>query len=306
MPGAPIVLVVHGVDAWRATGNRIVDRLAERINALLAVSELTQDRFLSWAVGARAVRSFIVPNTIDMTRFQPGPRRDDLVSRYQLRGKIVLMTLGRLSATEQNYKGVDVVLELMPRLLKEQPSLVYMVAGDGTDRERLQAKAQQLGIAGQVIFTGYIPEDEKADYYRLADVYVMPSHGEGFGIVFLEAMACGVPVVGSLVDGGREALRDGQLGILVDPARPEEVRAGILTALGQPKGRPSCRSGVFFVRKVSSRVHQAVDALLFATSREIVTRQMKTSADLWRVGPGRRLSRAPADGEGLCGIRFLA
>ena len=96
----------------------------------------------------------------------------------------------------------------------------------------------------------------------------MPSHGEGFGIVFLEAMACGVPVVGSLVDGGREALRDGQLGILVDPARPEEVRAGILTALGQPKGRPPVGLEYFSYEKFSSRVHQAVDALLFATSRK--------------------------------------
>ena len=77
-----------------------------------------------------------------------------------------------------------------------------------------------MGLSDRVIFTGYIPESEKIAHYNLADVYVMPSTGEGFGIVLLEAVACGVPVVGSRVDGSREALLDGQLGRLVDPGNP--------------------------------------------------------------------------------------
>jgi glycosyltransferase involved in cell wall biosynthesis len=258
IPRAPIVLVVHGIDAWRSTGKRLVDRLAGRVDAVVSVSELTRRRFLSWAIGAQTTRSFIIPNTVDADRFQPGAPRDDLVRRYQLEGKSVLLTLGRLSASER-YKGVDLVLELMPRLLQERPNLVYMVAGDGTDRERLQAKARQLGVAAYVVFTGYVPEEEKADYYRLADAYVMPSHGEGFGIVFLEAMACGIPVVGSAVDGGREALRDGQLGILVDPARPAEVMAGILSALGKDKGRPPAGLDYFSYEHFSRRVRQVMN-----------------------------------------------
>ena len=79
------------------------------------------------------------------------------------------------------------------------------------------------GLSDRVVFAGFIPEAEKADHYRLADAYVMPGRGEGFGFVFLEAMACGIPVVGSRLDGSREALRQGDLGILVDPDRPDDI-----------------------------------------------------------------------------------
>jgi len=116
------------------------------------------------------------------------------------------------------------------------PPIAYLIVGDGKDRARLEAKAQALGVGDRVVFTGFIPEAEKADHYRLADAFVMPGRGEGFGFVFLEALACGIPVVGSLLDGSREALRGGALGILVDPRRPDEIQAGVLKALQQPPG----------------------------------------------------------------------
>jgi glycosyltransferase involved in cell wall biosynthesis len=93
-------------------------------------------------------------------------------------------------------------------------------------------------LADRVIFTGFVPEEEKTDCYALADAYVMPSHGEGFGIVLLEAMACGVPTVASKLDGGREALIDGRLGALVDPRNREEIRVATLAALRHPRMRP--------------------------------------------------------------------
>jgi glycosyltransferase involved in cell wall biosynthesis len=89
-----------------------------------------------------------------------------------------------------------------------------------------------------VIFSGLIPEREKADHYRLADAFVMPSHGEGFGFVFLEALACGVPVVGSMLDGSREALRGGLLGRLVDPRNSHDLEQAILQAIEAPKSIP--------------------------------------------------------------------
>jgi len=88
------------------------------------------------------------------------------------------------------------------------------------------------------VFAGFIPEADKAEYYRLADAYVMPSRGEGFGIVFLEAMASGVPVMGSQLDGSREALLEGELGVLVNPDDASEVVAGIVRTLSRPKGVP--------------------------------------------------------------------
>ena len=109
------------------------------------------------------------------------------------------------------------------------------MCGDGLDRTRLERKTKALGLDGAVVFAGFIPEERKKDFYRLADAYVMPSRGEGFGIVILEALACGIPVVGSKLDGTREALKDGELGILVDPACQEEIQDAIARALARPK-----------------------------------------------------------------------
>jgi len=85
------------------------------------------------------------------------------------------------------------------------------------------------------VFAGYIPEEEKAAHYRLADAFVMPGRGEGFGIVYLEAIACGIPVVASKADASREAVLDGRMGALADPSNPQEVRAAIKEALARPR-----------------------------------------------------------------------
>ena len=154
----------------------------------------------------------------------------DLVERYGLQSNKVIMTVGRL-ASEERYKGFDQVIELMPQLIKRFPNLKYLIVGEGSDRGRLEAKVEALGLSDRVIFTGYISESEKVAHYNLADVYVMPSTGEGFGIVLLEAVACGVPVVGSRVDGSREALLDGRLGRLVDPTNKIELESAVTAAL---------------------------------------------------------------------------
>jgi glycosyltransferase involved in cell wall biosynthesis len=147
------------------------------------------------------------------------------------------MTMGRL-APEERYKGFDETIMAMPRLLTRFPKLKYLVVGDGGDRTRLETKARDLGVSDCVIFTGKIPESEKVAHYNLVDVYVMPSSGEGFGIVLLEAAACGVPVIASRVDGSREALLDGRLGRLIDPQNADELVDAITKALEAPvRGR---------------------------------------------------------------------
>src|SRR5207244_3811221 len=115
------------------------------------------------------------------------------------------------------------------------PDLMYLILGDGDDRLRLQEKARTLALDQHVKFGGFISEDEKADHYRLADAFVMPGRGEGFGIVYLEAMACGIPVVASKADASREALLDGRLGILADPSDPQEIAGAIKQALACPR-----------------------------------------------------------------------
>jgi glycosyltransferase involved in cell wall biosynthesis len=111
------------------------------------------------------------------------------------------------------------------------PNLRYLIVGDGSDRPRLEAKARAHGLSDRIIFAGRIAETEKVAHYNLADVYVMPSHGEGFGIALIEAAACGIPVVGSSVDGSRDALLDGKLGRMVDPTKPDDLVMAIGAAI---------------------------------------------------------------------------
>jgi glycosyltransferase involved in cell wall biosynthesis len=229
----PVVMAVHGIEAWQPTGRRLTDRLVGRIDAIFAVSEYSRARFLEWAPVPQD-RVTILANSIRLERFGPAPRPRYLEKRLGIEGKRTLLTFGRLVSHERA-KGFDEVLDVLPSLLRQVPDLVYIIAGDGDYRSALEAKAQALGISDHVVFAGFVDETEKADLYRCADVYVMPSRGEGFGIVLLEAMACGVPAIASTADGSREALRNGQLGTVVDPSSPDALRAAILGALARPR-----------------------------------------------------------------------
>lgn len=232
--GAPLLLEIYGIDAWHPTQNFLTNRLIKKMDAVVSISETTKQRFIAWAqVDEQKV--FLLPNAIHMEHYGQGQKNPTLVQRYGLEGKKVLMTLGRLVAHER-YKGFDEVLTVLPDLVQDFPELAYLVVGDGSDRRRLEEKARTLGIADRVVFAGYIAEEEKSDHYRLADLYVMPSQGEGFGFVFLEALACGVPAIGSTVDGSREALKDGELGTIVDPSNKDELKAAIIAGLKQPYG----------------------------------------------------------------------
>ena len=235
--GCPLGLVVYGIDVQQAANRLGLRFLARRVDLLISISCLTRDRFAAWAP-LKHGRQSILPLSVDLERFTPGPKSEVLLERYGLRNKRVLMTFGRLAGRDRQ-KGFDEVLEVLPAMLKKHPDLVYLIVGDGPDRQRLQDKAQALGVSAAVVFAGRISEEEKVDHYRLADLYVMPSQGEGFGIVVLEALACGIPVIGSRLDGTREALLDGRLGELVDPNRPAELIETIERCLqSAKKGRP--------------------------------------------------------------------
>lgn len=255
--GAPLVLMGYGIDVWTSPSAWVRGWLRS-VDAIWVISDFTRRRMNGWARLSDSMY-VLLPNAIHLERFGPAEKRADLQTRFGLTGRKVLMTLARLSSLER-YKGIDEVLEALPSLLGQEPTLMYLVAGSGDDRTRLEAKARSLGIEQHVVFAGFVEEAEKADHYRLADVFVMPGHGEGFGFVFLEALACGVPVVGSLLDGSREALLDGELGELVDPRDPQSVREAILRALDKPKGVPP-RLEYFAWPRFRDRIEAAVNSL---------------------------------------------
>lgn len=258
MSGAPFVLVVHGIDAWQPTGNPITNYLVKRVDAFISVSDVTAKRFTEWT-GLGYEKGYVLPNSIDLKVFMPSAKNSELVHKYGLKDKVLIMTMGRLVSVER-YKGFDEVLQVLPELVRDVPNLVYMVAGEGDDRARLQDKVSRLGMQDHVVFTGFVPESRKRDYYNLADAFILPSRGEGFGIVLLEAMACGIPVVGSTQDGSREALRDGALGALVDPGDAKAVRHAIVRALQQPKRVPDGLE-YFAYANFERRVHQISERL---------------------------------------------
>ncbi len=236
LSAAKHVLLIYGVDAWKPTGRRLSDRLVAGTDLVISISRFTKQRFLSWST-VHNNKVHLLPNAIHLEEYGTGGKPHYLEQRYGLGGKKVLMTLGRLEQSEQQ-KGIDEMLEILPELLAEEGDLRYLIAGDGDDKKRLQRKAASLGLNKYVVFTSRVPEAEKADHYRLADVFAMPGRQEGFGFVFLEAMASGIPVVASSLDGSREAVLDGELGELADPDDREALKAAIRRALRRPRQVP--------------------------------------------------------------------
>jgi glycosyltransferase involved in cell wall biosynthesis len=260
-----LALIIHGVEAWKPTKHRVANQLASKVDSLISVSRFSAARFASWS-GFPADRAFVLPNCVDLDRFKPQPRDPVLVKRYGLGSSRVIMTTGRLESLER-YKGFDEVIAAMPSLLARFPTLKYLIVGDGSDRARLEALTQRMGISDHVIFTGRIPESEKVAHYNLADVYVMPSAGEGFGIVLIEAAACGVPVIGSLADGSQEALLGGHLGRLVDPSDCDALVRAVADALEGPSSGRNPLLEQFSERRFQERVASWLEEQAGASGR---------------------------------------
>jgi len=257
---ARLMQMMYGIDVWTPVGGKVNNYLLRHVDMSVSISEITKQRFLDWApVSVQEIA--ILPNAIDSDAYRPGEKSESLIKRYGLQNKTVLMTLGRISADEQ-YKGFDEIIDVIPMLSQEIPDVIYLVCGDSDDRKRLEDKARKLGIQEQVVFTGYVPEDEKIEHYRLADVYAMPSRGEGFGFVFLEAMACGVPVVASKVDGGREAVRDGELGIIVNPDNRDEIKSAIIQSLQGRTGAVPEGLDYFSYDNFKQRCHRIINQVM--------------------------------------------
>lgn len=170
---------------------------------------------------------WVVNPGVDPTLTLPLRRRGNHAKKYNLDDKIVLFTICRLIKR----KGVDKAIEALPAVLKEAPNLVYVVAGEGEDKDYLCHLAQKA--QGRVVFLGKISEEEKWAWLDLCDIFIMPTREEdgnfdGFGIVYLEANLAGRPVIAGNSGGVREAVEDGVSGLLVDPESTEEIKNAII------------------------------------------------------------------------------
>ncbi|MBL6616328.1 MAG: glycosyltransferase family 4 protein [Reyranella sp.] len=230
MTGARYWLQAHGMEIWRDR-RAVVRRAVEAADQVTTVSRGTRKQLLGW-VDLLPERVRVLPNTVD-ERFAPGPKSPALRERLQLGAGPVLLAVGRLSAGER-YKGHELVFAALPRLRARFPGLVYAVAGEGDDRARLEARAIELARdPAAVRFLGYVADEDLPDLYRLADLFVMPSSEEGFGIVYLEAAACGLRVIGGAGGGSGDAIPDDRVGTIVDPNDSERLIDAVTRLLGQ-------------------------------------------------------------------------
>jgi phosphatidylinositol alpha-1,6-mannosyltransferase len=207
---AMLIVQLHGVEIWTRP-SALQARALEAADFVLCVSRHTREQLLAFT-GVRPERAIVLPNMVE-DAFLPGAAAG-FRRTWSLDGKFVLLTVSRLDSREQ-YKGQDRVIAALPDLVRAGHDVAYVIAGDGDDRPRLEKLAAEAGVTDRVIFTGRLPGGQLIEAYRAADLFVMPSTGEGFGIVFLEAMACGTPALGLDVGGAVDAFADGEFGSAV-------------------------------------------------------------------------------------------
>lgn len=231
----PVVSHHHHLDPSPLNG-LVERRVIEGSDHVITGSEFSR-RQLQRELGVLTDHVSVVPYGIG-ARFARAPRPPELVARYGLGGKTVVLFLGGLKAR----KNLFLLLEIWRQVSGPELEARLVVAGGGPLFGALKARARRLGIAERVIFTGYIPEAQKAAFYNLADVFLFPSAMEGFGLAVGEAMSSGLPVVASNRGSIPEILVDGEGGFLCDPERPETFvgRLGLLlsdAALREKFGR---------------------------------------------------------------------
>ena len=233
-PSVRLIVIAHGIEVWEALeGNK--RKVLEIANDILAVSNFTKEQILRYNPSVSGDKIKIFPNAIDPYFPLPASfeKPDYLLKRYELdQDDALILTVTRISSNEQ-YKGYDKIIAAMPDLLSINKNLKYFICGkaDKTEYVRINNLIREKGVIPSVKLLGFIEDSELIDHYLLADVFVMQSKGEGFGIVFIEALACGRKVIAGSKDGSVDALLNGELGQLIDPDNQEALKNAIQQSL---------------------------------------------------------------------------
>ncbi|GGI95563.1 glycosyl transferase [Halobellus salinus] len=219
----PVVLTSHGTSIGEARAvaletpadyllkyffhpmNVAMDYVASRdADRVIAISDHAYEQLTTW-YGLREDEVEMIPHGVDTEWFYPREERHPAVDEE----KTTLLYVGRLGAR----KGLDLALRALARV--DDEDVEFLIAGTGRHEETLRELARELEIADQVRFLGYVGDEELPVLYSSADVFVLPSRYEGFGLVLLEAMACGTPVIGTDAGGIPTAIQDGEDGYVV-------------------------------------------------------------------------------------------
>lgn len=229
MKGVPYFVYAHGVEMLESSSN-LKKRLRRQLAFLkwltfqysktnFAVSHFTADLIQrECRVPLSKIR--IVGNGVDIERFYPTPKPAELSKTFNTQNRFIFLTVTRL----MGYKGIDRAIGALKTVVPQYPQVLYMICGEGPDRQRLEGFVNKYSLQNNVLFVGAVTQEELPKFYNLSDCFVLLSrndfetpHCEGFGIVFLEAAACEKPVIAGNSGGIPDAVIDGHTGRLVDP-----------------------------------------------------------------------------------------
>lgn len=223
----PYTVLTYGKEVWEPLPSRKQSAL-QNADRIWTISRYSRDRACE-ANKIDPTRVEFLCCAVDGSVFRPQAKDPALLERYGLENAKVLMTVARLWSGDP-YKGVDITIRALPAIAQVFPNVKYLVIGRGDDQPRLAQLAKELGVSDRVVFAGFVATEDLPKHYILADAYVMPSQ-EGFGIVYLEAMACGVPVLSGDADGSADPLQDGRFGWRVPYRDPIAVAEACIEIL---------------------------------------------------------------------------
>jgi len=234
--GYKILLYVHGEEITTRDGGGLFDRWRAKFLAhahgVIAVSSFTRDAMIR-LMRTDPGKITLIPNGVDTQKFQVRDPRPELAERYGVRGRRVILSVGRLVPR----KGADHLIQAMPAILRACPDAHLLIAGEGPLRKTLETLIEQQKLGVQVTLLGEVTDQALADLYAQADLFALPNREmpdgdtEGFGLVFLEANACGKPVVSGRAGGVVDAVIDGVNGLAVDGGDIDAIAAAVTRLL---------------------------------------------------------------------------
>jgi phosphatidylinositol alpha-1,6-mannosyltransferase len=215
---AQIMLAAHGIEVWNGLG-RARRRALARVHQILCVSRYTRERILEQAPALAADRLLIFPNAFAESwgNILPSAVGHPLPPRF-------ILSVTRLDRGDR-YKGIATVIEALGMLSDD--SVHYLIVGRGSDRDFLQLIARRCGVEARVHFLGGLADSALVGLYKTCIAFVLPSGKEGFGIVFLEAMFFGAPVIAAREKGALDVVKDGETGLMVSFGNSMEIRHAI-------------------------------------------------------------------------------
>jgi phosphatidylinositol alpha-1,6-mannosyltransferase len=234
-----IVALTHGHEVWWAKIpilKSLLKKIIKDVDHLGYLGDFTKGEIAK--ISNQPQKFLQIAPGIDTEHFAPKSARGDLIEKYRLDGRRVIVSVGRLV----HRKGQDELVKAMPKILEQFPDAILLFVGEGPIKQMLFNSAKQLGVLPKVVFAGRVSHHDLPDYICLGEIFAMPVRSrfsglevEGLGIVYLEASACGLPVIVGNSGGAVDAVLDQKTGLLVDGTKSDQIADAICELLANPE-----------------------------------------------------------------------